>query len=187
MRRILLLLLIMIALTACSSPAAPTAVPTVAPISAPIAASNAPDWVSIPFTDARTNQPITLANFAGKTVYIEAMAVWCTNCLAQQTQVIQARKSFGDDVVFISLDVDPSEDIPKIAKYATDKGFDWTFTQASKELTAKLIDQFGRTITNPSSVPIFIISPNGKVSELFNGIHSADDLVTLIKQHQSAA
>ncbi len=186
MRRMFPLLLLLIGFAACSSPAAPTSAPTVLPTSAPTATSTTPDWLSLPFTEAKSNQPMTLASFKGKTVYVEAMAAWCTNCKNQQRQVVEARKSFGDDVVFISIGVDPNENAPQLAKYAVDQGFDWTFGQATPELINKWIVQFGRTITNPPSTPIFIISPSGKVSELYTNGHSADDLVKLIKQQQAA-
>jgi hypothetical protein len=148
-----------------------------------------PDWFAIPFTDARSGQSITLASYSGKAVFIEGMAAWCTNCLNQQHQDVLARQqlaSLGIDVTFISLDVDPSENAAQLAQYAQDKGFTWTFALASKPLMDGLINQFGRTITNPSSTPIFIIAPDGKLSELLVNGHNADDLVARIKQQITA-
>lgn len=187
MRRLALVLLSLGLLTACSagSPAASqtTRLAVVTP------APTVPDWFSIPFTDARTGQPLTLAAYSGKTVFVEGMAAWCTNCLNQQRQDVLARQqlaALGANVTFISLDVDPSENAPQLAQYALDKGFDWTFALASKPLLDALINQFGRTITNPTSTPIFIIAPDGKVSELLTNGHAADDLVAHIKQQIAA-
>jgi hypothetical protein len=35
-----------------------------------------PEWTKLPLTNAHTGETFTLANFAGKTVYIEPMATW---------------------------------------------------------------------------------------------------------------
>ncbi len=186
MRRLALVLLSFGLLTACGA-GSPAALPTIA---ATVAAKpTTPDWFSIPFTDARTGQPLTLASYSGKTVFVEGMAAWCTNCLNQQRQDVLARQqltTLGADVTFISLDVDPSENATQLAQYAHDKGFDWTFALASKPLLDALINQFGRTITNPTSTPIFIIAPDGNVSELLTNGHAADDLVAHIKQQIAA-
>ena len=195
-------LLIVAAIGACApSPAAltPTVVPTnvstsvpatsavtIVPTAAPTGIAQAaalPDWASIPFTDARTNQTITLSQFAGKTIIVEGMAAWCTNCLHQQGQVLLAYPKFPANSIMISLDVDASENAAQLAKYAQDKRFPWTFGIAGKPLLDALIGQFGRTITNPPSTPIFMISPNGKVSELYTNGHDAPDLLNLIAQN----
>jgi len=186
--------LTLIVVGACSaSPAVlPTAVSTSVPTALSTAApsiaaqtANLPMWASIPFTDARTNQPVTLAQYAGKTIIVEGMAAWCTNCLHQQGQVLLAYPKFPANTVMISLDVDANENAAQLAQYAQDKHFPWAFGIAGKPLLDALIGQFGRTITNPPSTPIFIISPNGKVSELYTNGHDAPDLLTLIGQNSA--
>ena len=169
-------------LAACSSatPAAPMTIPTIA---VP-AVANRPAWQTIPFTDVRTNKMITLADFAGKTVVVEAMAAWCTNCLAQQKRVAQALPQLinKDQVVYISLGIDPSENPAQILDLANRNNFDWTFTFSNKDLTNALIDQFGRTITNPTSTPSFFISPDGTFSKLHTGIHEPAEIISLIQE-----
>jgi thiol-disulfide isomerase/thioredoxin len=169
-------------LSACGANTATSAPTTAANVStsATTAATVEPTILTIPFTDAHTGQTLTLASFAGKTVVVEGMAAWCTNCLAQQKQVVIARQKFGPNVEMISLDIDASEDAPQLVKYAADKGFDWRFTLANKPLMDALVAKYGRTITNPSNMPMFIISPDGTLSALLSGGHSADDLVTQV-------
>jgi len=194
MRRIVLFLVLSftsISLVAgCGSTAiAPTSVPLsyALPTATPMQpAANIPAWFNLPFSDARTGQSITLASYAGKTVMVEAMAAWCTNCLAQQTQDVQVHQQLGDSVTMISLDVDSHEDATLLAKYAKDKNFTWTFAVSNGPLLDALVAQFGRTITNPPSTPIFIISPDGKLSDLLTNGHSADDLIAQIKQRSAA-
>ncbi len=193
MYRVIPVLFIVSLLAACSSPmptATAIAIATAAPTPKVTTASDSlapagPAWLSTPLTDARTNKPFTLASYAGKTVVVEAMAAWCTTCLAQQRQVIEARKVLGYSVIYISLNVDPNQNAAGLAQYAADNGFDWTFAMGSTEAIEQLIAQYGRTITNPPSVPLFIINPVGKPSELVTGGHSADDLVKLIKQYSA--
>ena len=142
--------------------------------------------LTIPFSDAHSGQSLTLASFAGKTVLVEGMAVWCTNCLAQQQQVVLARQKFGPNIQDISIDIDASENAPQLVKYAADKGFDWTFGLANKPLMDALVAKYGRVFTNPSNVPMFIISPDGKLSTIISGGHSADDLLKQISQPPAA-
>jgi hypothetical protein len=35
-----------------------------------------PDWLTLPLTNARTGETFTLADFAGKTVFVHPMATW---------------------------------------------------------------------------------------------------------------
>lgn len=83
-----LALLTLVILAACGgsastpapTPTQPAAPPT--PESTPAAADNAaaayngPDWTRIALTDARTGSTFTLADFAGKTVFVHPMARW---------------------------------------------------------------------------------------------------------------
>lgn len=80
-------------LAACAPAAAPTAMPSTstpvpptaaaaaptvdAPLSpVPAAASERPVWQSIALTDARTGETFSLADFAGRTVFVHPMAKW---------------------------------------------------------------------------------------------------------------
>ena len=62
-----------------------TPVPTLEQqVNAPQAAAiNLPTWQTLPLTNARTGETFTFADFAGKTVFVEPMATWCTNVTTQ--------------------------------------------------------------------------------------------------------
>lgn len=148
--------------------------------SQPLASSitTSPEWVNLAMTNARTGTSFTLADLAGKTVFVEPMAVWCTNCRSQQTQVMAAMQSLGrEDYIFISLSVEPVTN-EALADYAQRNGFEQEFVVASPELLEALTAHFGRTITNPPSTPHFTIAPNGTVSALATGLHRSAELVT---------
>jgi cytochrome oxidase Cu insertion factor (SCO1/SenC/PrrC family) len=135
-------------------------------------------WQTVPVTNARTGETFTLGDFAGKTVFVEPMATWCSNCRQQLTNVQQARTQINsDDVVFIALSVETTISNEELAQYADNLGFDWTFAVMSPELLQALSDEFGRTITNPPSTPHFVIRPDGSVSDLVTGVKSAEAIV----------
>jgi len=158
-----------------------TEAPTAAPTAAATTAVDRPEWQRLTFKDARSDKEYTFADFAGKTVIVEAFATWCPTCHRQ----FEALKGFYGDfdpakVAYLALAIDPTEDDVKVAKYANDYGYPWLVVMSNKALTTALMQQFGRTITNPPSVPIFAIGPNGKPSELTTGLRGADDFKQLI-------
>lgn len=140
-----------------------------------------PDWTSLPLVNARTGEAVTFADFAGKTVFVEPMATWCSNCRSQQRTLSSAIAQIGtEDVVYISLSVETNLTAPRLADYATQNNFDWTFIVATPELMSALITQFGRGVNTPPSTPHFTISPDGTVSALSTGMSSADDIAAMI-------
>src|SRR5689334_14222167 len=76
---VLALMLALILAGACARPAAETTAPSPAKTSP----TERPAWLSLPLANARTGEAFTLADLGGKTVYVEPMATWCTNCRQQ--------------------------------------------------------------------------------------------------------
>ncbi len=144
-----------------------------------------PIWQTLAVTNAATGEPFTLADFQGKTVFIEPMATWCSNCRMQQFEVQQAKAQLGDDVVFVGLSLETSLPAADLARYAEGNSFDWTYAVMSPEMLASLADEFGRSITSAPSTPHFIIRPDGSFSELSTGIHSAAEIIAQIEAAQS--
>jgi thiol-disulfide isomerase/thioredoxin len=134
-------------------------------------------WLTLPLTDARTGASFTLADFAGRAVYVEPMATWCPKCRAQLAAVQEASDTLKEQSpVVVALSVETTLPPEQLAQYAADNGFDMVFAVASPELLQALVDTFGRTITNPPSTPHFIIAPDGSYSELMTGASSATDV-----------
>ena len=142
------------------------------------AMANLPAWQTLPLTDARTGEQIVLANLAGKTVFVETMATWCTNCRQQLNNVAAARAQLGnDEVVFIAVSVETNIAATDLAQYATDNNFEWTFAVSTPEMLVELASAFGQTIANPPATPHFIIRPDGSVTDLITGIDSPEQLI----------
>lgn len=140
-----------------------------------------PTWQQITLSNARTGEMFTLADFAGKTVFVEPMATWCGNCRRQLTNVRDAKLRLSDDeVVFIALSVETNIDDGALADYADGQVFDWLFAVLSPDMLRQLVDEFGRVIANPPATPHFIIRADGTSTELVTGIEPADQIVSQI-------
>lgn len=144
-----------------------------------MAMTDAPAWMTIPVTDVRSGETFTLADFAGKTVFVEPMATWCTNCRRQLGNVAQAKAQLSDseDVVFVSLSVETNIGNGDLANYTEETGFDWAFAVATPEMLVSLVETFGQSITNPPSTPHFIIRPDGSTTELTTGFEGPDEIL----------
>ncbi|MCB9419850.1 MAG: hypothetical protein H6667_08600 [Ardenticatenaceae bacterium] len=147
--------------------------------------ADAPDWQNIELTDARTGENFTLASFSGKTIFVEPMATWCTNCRQQLGNVHEARAQLGDEVIFIGLSLETNLDSADLAQYQSDQGFDWTFAVMTPEMLQSLADTFGRSITVAPNTPHFVIRADGSYTELVTGIDSPDQLVQQIQAASS--
>jgi len=156
--------------TACGAPATETV-------------KGPPVFLGAKLTDVNSGNTFSMQDLKGKVILVEAMAVWCTNCFKQQTQVKQLHTQLGsnDELVSISLDVDSNEDAAKLKSFSNAKGFDWMYAispaDVSRELASLYTDQF----LNPTSTPMLVIDRHGNVHPLPFGIKSADDLMKFIQ------
>jgi cytochrome oxidase Cu insertion factor (SCO1/SenC/PrrC family) len=158
---------------------APDAVAAPASATASSPAADRPDWHALPLVDARTGQTFTLADLAGKTVYVEPMATWCTNCRQQMGTIRDDLLSRLDADHTVVLGLSVETDLPRedLAAYVDQQGFSWTFAVMTPELLQALASTFGQTIANPPTVPHFVIGPDGTTSDLSTGFHTADQLL----------
>jgi thiol-disulfide isomerase/thioredoxin len=184
-------LLLSALISACSPSAAlptPTAIPLQdEPVGTPTpsaledvmrAEAERPAWFSTPLVNAETNTTFKLADYTEKTVYIEFIATWCTNCRTQQNIVRDVQTQLGNsDYVYISLSVEPRDTTAMLAQYRVERNYPWTFAVVPPDMLAALVTQFGQTVTNPPATPHLVISPTGAVSQLATGMHSAEQLV----------
>ncbi len=143
-----------------------------------------PAWQQIQLTNARTGEPFTLADYAGKTVFVEPFATWCSNCRRQLGNVTQAQAQLGEDVVFVALSVEANIGDDVLARYADNEGFDLVFAAMPPEMLQELAAIFGQTVSDPPATPHFIIRGDGSVTDLVTGIESADAIVSQILAEQ---
>lgn len=143
-----------------------------------VVAADIPAWQIIPLTNARTGEVFTFADFAGRTVYVEPFATWCTNCRAQMRRVVPVYEQLSSDVVFVSISVGENVSDEALVSYADREGFPWIFANTPPELLAELVNQFGRAVTTPPSTPHFIINPDGTFTDLSTGPEETDALAS---------
>jgi cytochrome oxidase Cu insertion factor (SCO1/SenC/PrrC family) len=146
---------------------------------APVPAAERPSWHALPLVDARTGQTFTLADLDGKTVYVEPMATWCTNCRQQMGTIRDELLARIDPerTVLIGLSVETDLPPETLAQYVEAQRFSWTFAVMTPDMLQALSSTFGLTVANPPAVPHFVISPDGTTSDLSTGFHTADHLL----------
>jgi hypothetical protein len=118
-------------------------------------------------------------------VLVEAMAIWCTNCLQQQGEVKALHEQLGerDDFATLVLDVDPNESAEDLKAYAARHGFSWSYAVAPPEVLGELSALYGNQFLNPPSRPMLIIDRAGVVHVLPFGPKSAEALAEALRPH----
>ncbi len=145
-------------------------------------------WLDIELTDAASGETFTLASLAGEVVAIEPMAIWCSNCKAQQDNVKTAYPEIeAAGVTYISLGIDPGEDPDALAKYAERRGYDWRFVQSPVELSRELSDLFGPQILSAPSTPLIVLDANGEVFTQEWGFHGPERLLEILDEASATA
>jgi thiol-disulfide isomerase/thioredoxin len=139
----------------------------------------APEWFSTELTNAHTGESFVVADFEGKVVLVETLAMWCSNCRKQQGEVQTLHDLLGerDDFVSLGIDIDPNENAEALQAYIDNHGFDWLYTVAPSEVSREIGQLYGDQYLNPPSTPMLIIDREGKVHLLPFGIKSAKSLL----------
>ncbi len=152
---------------------------------APPAASFDQPWATATLTDVATGQTFRIADLAsGGVVIIEPMAIWCSKCQAQQREAHAALEGV-DDVAYVVLTVDPSEDAAALARYREDNGFEGVYAVAGREVSRALADEFGDLILNPPSTPMIVTSPDGRATLTEFGQKSGEQILALVEDHRA--
>jgi len=143
----------------------------------------APAWFHTQLTDEVTGESFQIADFEGKVVLVETFAQWCPTCLRQQMEIAKMQEMMGmpEDLVTVSLDVDPNEDAMMLKKYLEKHGFNWRFAIAPAETAREIGNLYGQQFLNPPSAPVFVIDRQGKVHPLPSGVKSVEDLEEALK------
>lgn len=117
---------------------------------------------AVRLVDVRTGEEVTLGQLAAeKPLLVETMAIWCSNCRAQQHNVVAAHNQA--DFHSLSLDVDPGEQPADLATYADREGFDWHFAMADADTLAMLRERFGTAVAVPPAMPKVLFRPDGSI------------------------
>jgi hypothetical protein len=142
-------------------------------------------WFSAKLTDVSMGESFQVTDFQDKVILVETMAVWCTTCLQQQQQIQALHSLLGkrDDLVSLSLDIDPNENDGILKAAVNSRGFDWMFAVAPANVAREIGQLYGDQFLNPPSAPMFIIDRQGKVHPLQFGVKSAQDLKVAVEPY----
>lgn len=145
----------------------------------------APAWFNAELTNVGSGESFRIEDFKGKVVLVETFAQWCPTCLSQQKEMARLHEMLGmtDDLVTVSLDVDPKEDAEMLKMYLAKHGLDWYFAIAPTETAREIGSLYGQQFLNPPSAPMLIIDRKGEVHTLPFGVKSAEDLQEALKTY----
>jgi peroxiredoxin len=137
-----------------------------------------PDWFNAELTNVNTGESFKVADFHGKVVLVETMAVWCSTCFRQQKEVQALHELLGmrDDLVSLGLDIDPNETASTLKTYTNKNGFDWLYAVAPVDVAREIGHLYGDQFLNPPSAPMLIIDRQGQAHPLPFGVKSAQAL-----------
>jgi thiol-disulfide isomerase/thioredoxin len=135
------------------------------------------EWQLIEVTDTG-GETFTIADLAGRPVFVENFATWCSNCREQLEATQAAAEQAGDDAVFLALSVETELSVDDMAEYRDDNGFDAIrFAVMSPELLAAMDAAFGGTALNPPATPKVAVAADGAAGELVTGPESAEEIL----------
>ena len=151
----------------------------------PDAMMESPNWFNASLADAGSGGTFTINDYKGKVVVVEMMAVWCTTCKKQQDEIKALHEQMGmpEDLVTVSLDIDPNENIDTVKSYLATTGFDWHYAVASAEVSHEIASLYGDQFLNPPSAPVLIVGRDGAAHPLPFGVKSADDLLQAVNMY----
>ena len=159
-------------------PAASDAEPTSAP-----AVELSQAWATAELTDVASGETFRIADLAGRPMLIETMAIWCSNCYAQQQDAYAGIAALGTtDLVYLLIDVDPNESAAALAAYRDDNGFTGRYVVATQDLARALAADFGDQILNPPSIPMITIDTSGTVTLTPYGQHERPDEIVALAE-----
>jgi len=138
----------------------------------------APAWYAAEMTHAVSGEAFKIDDFKGQVVLVETFAQWCSTCLRQQQEIVKLHEMMGkpEDLVTVTIDIDPNEDAAMLKTYLEKHGFDWHYAVASPETAREIGSLYGDQFLNPPSAPMLIIGRNGEAHPLPFGVKSAEDL-----------
>ncbi len=135
--------------------------------------------------DARSGETFALEDFAGQVVLVETMATWCPTCIKQGLEIEALHTALGepDDLVSISLDVDPNEDQELLKGYVDEFGFEWRFAISPLAVSRALGNLYSAQYLNPPLAPMLLVDREGGVHQIDFGLKDVETLRALVEPY----
>ncbi len=127
-------------------------------------------------------EPISLADYAGKTVVVNVWGSWCPPCRAETPDLVAAARELrADDVAFLGIN---SRDLNQAAARAFVRRFEVPYPSIYDQQGETLL-AFSGTLT-PNSIPsTVVVDDEGRVAASVLGQVSKSTLVGLVEDVQA--
>jgi cytochrome c biogenesis protein CcdA/peroxiredoxin len=109
-----------------------------------------------PFTLTSINgMTFNLSDYQGNVVVLDLMATWCPICNDEMKELSQLREQYNE-VVIITISVDPTETEEKLRSFKETYNADWLFARDTSNILVRY---------NAFTIPtIVVIDPHGKIT-----------------------
>jgi thiol-disulfide isomerase/thioredoxin len=104
---------------------APTATSPTAPAASVATTSSSAGATASMYSDLEGN-PINIADYAGKNVFVNYWATWCAPCIQEIPSIARAAEALGDDYVFLLAS---DESLDTIKDFLLDREFSGNFVK----------------------------------------------------------
>lgn len=108
------------------------------------------------------NQPISLADYQGKPVFINFWATWCPPCQAETPDLVKAYSKYGDKVQFIGVNLTSQDSLTDVTAFIKKYGIKYPTALDTKGTVA----QQYQALAIPTS---FIINRQGIIVDRYVG------------------
>ena len=133
--------------------------------------------------DAQVKKSVALdvALNNSKPTLTEFYADWCTSCQAMAGDLAQIKKSYGDRVNFVMLNVDNTKWLPEMLRYRVDGIPHFLFMNAQGEVSAEAIGEQPKSILEAdldaliANNPIPYANKRGAISQVESKVTVTDD------------
>lgn len=115
------------------------------------------------------NQTISTTDFAGKPVFINFWASWCTYCKLESPDLVQAYKKYGHQVLFVSIDATAQDSPVDMARFVQHYDITWP---VALDTTGQVMQDYS-VVGLPTS---FFVNRAGVIVDAHAGAISAADL-----------
>lgn len=132
--------------------------------------SRAPDFT----VETTEGERISLEDLKGKVVLLDVMSTTCSGCEEVLQIMDKLYPSYREDVVFISVSVDPADTMEVLRSFREEKGIDWIL---ASDVNREIFTRYGIT-----QIPkLYIIDREGRITYEHLGPPKEEDLEEALK------
>ncbi|MDP3563065.1 MAG: hypothetical protein Q8R70_01105 [Methanoregula sp.] len=137
-------------------------------------------WKETVLPDLQGRGDVSISRFAGKIVMVPIVSASCPSCIVQLNrqlaEIDRLYRKNPEQIVIISLDIDPDYGPSFITAYGEPAGFAGYTARSPPDMTLQLFHRFGPFAMDTDSIPVILVCPNGHDLLLPPGVKTAESL-----------